>query len=83
MGLLPRLTECEQAQLRSQSGPLAGMTLSVAPSNVFTQIESPLFRVLHQRRLRFPSLSPHVSVGVAVLSTILATTELRARGRDS
>ena len=29
------------------------MTLSVAPSNVFTRIESPLFRVLLQRRLRF------------------------------
>ena len=27
--------------------------------------------------------SPHVSVGVAVLSTFLATTELRARGQDS
>ena len=51
-GLLPRITESEKAQLRSQSGPLAGMTLSVALSNVFTRIESPLFRVLLQRRLR-------------------------------
>ena len=50
----PRLKESEQAQLRSQSGPLAGMTFSVAPSNVFTRIESPLFRVLLQRRLRLP-----------------------------
>ena len=30
------------------------MTLSVAPSNVFTRIESPLFRILLQRRLRLP-----------------------------
>ena len=51
---MPRLTESEPAQLRFQSGPLAGTTLSVAPAHVFTRIESPLFRVLLQRRLRLP-----------------------------
>ena len=49
-----RLAEPEQALLRSQSGPLAGIVLSVAPSSTLTRIESHLFRVVLLHRLRLP-----------------------------
>ena len=40
--------------LRSQSGPYAGIALSVAPASFLTRIDSALFRVLFLRRLRLP-----------------------------
>ena len=52
--LMPRLAEHEMALLRSQSGPNAGMALSVAPASFLTRIDSALFRVLLLRRLRLP-----------------------------
>ena len=52
--LLGRMSENEQAMLRSQSGPLAGAALLATPSNDATRIESHLFRVLLLRRLRLP-----------------------------
>ena len=52
--LMPRLAEHEMALLRSQSGPYAGMALSVAPASFLTRIDSALFRVLLLRRLRLP-----------------------------
>ena len=55
-----QLAEPEQALLRSQSEPLAGIVLSVAPSSTLTRIESHLFRVVLLRRLRLPlPLSVH------------------------
>ena len=42
----------ERALIRSQSGPGAGVSLSATPSNNHNRIESHLFRVLLQRRLR-------------------------------
>ena len=52
--LMVRLTAPEQALMRSQSGPYAGMALSVAPANFLTHIDPALFRVLLLRRLRLP-----------------------------
>ena len=46
--------EHEQALLRSQHGPMAGMPFSAAPSNSLTRMESHPFRVLLLRRLRLP-----------------------------
>ena len=45
-----RLTAPEQALMRSQSCPYAGM----APANFLTRIDPALFRVLLLRRLRLP-----------------------------
>ena len=52
--LMERFAEHEQALLRSQSGPMAGMALSASPSNFFTRIEPHLFTVVLLRRLRRP-----------------------------
>ena len=52
--LMPQSSERERALLRSQSGPVAGMSLSAVPSSFLTRIESQLFRVLLFRRLRLP-----------------------------
>ena len=41
--LMPRMAEHEMALLRSQSGPYAGMALSVTPASFFTRIDSTLF----------------------------------------
>ena len=48
---LSRLSENEQATLRSQSGPLAGAALMATPSHDATRIDPHLFRVLLLRRL--------------------------------
>ena len=47
----PRLHPREQALLRSQSGPLAGVPFSCVPSSAATRFESQEFRVLLLRRL--------------------------------
>ena len=52
--LMPRMSPVEQALLRSQSGPCAGVAFSVCPSSPLTRIDSALFRVLLQRRLHLP-----------------------------
>ena len=52
--LMPRLAAQEQALLRSQSGPLAGVAFSTTPSSYLKRIESHLFCVLLLRRLRLP-----------------------------
>ena len=52
--LMLQSSEREQALLRSQSGPAAGMSLSAVPSSFLTRIESQLFRVSLLRRLRLP-----------------------------
>ena len=52
--LFPLMAEHERALVRSQGGPLAGMSLTVAPSNPHTHLETQLFRVLLLRRLRLP-----------------------------
>ena len=51
---MPQSSKRERALLRSQSGPVAGMSLSAVPSSFLTRIESQLFRVLLLRRLRLP-----------------------------
>ena len=52
--LMPRLAAQEQALLRSQSGPLAGVAFATTPSSYLKRIESHLFRVLLLRRLCLP-----------------------------
>ena len=52
--LMPRMSPVEQALLRSQSGPCAGVPFSACPSSPLTRIDSALFRVLLQRRLHLP-----------------------------
>ena len=54
--LMVRLIAPEQALMRSQSGPYAGMALSAALANFLTRIDPALFRVLLLRRLRLPLL---------------------------
>ena len=44
----------DQALLRSQSGPFAGMVLSAAQTNVLSMISPQLFRVLLLWRFRLP-----------------------------
>ena len=52
--LLPQMSAQQRAKLRSQSGPVAGVPFSTAPSSPLTRIEPALFRVLLQRRLSLP-----------------------------
>ena len=52
--MMVRVTAPEQALMRSQSGPYAGMALSTAPANFLTRIDPALLRVLLLRRLRLP-----------------------------
>ena len=52
--LFPRMAEHERALVRSQGGPMAGMSLAAVPSNPHTRLEPQLFRVLLLRRLRLP-----------------------------
>ena len=54
VNLFPLMAEHERDLVRSQGGPLAGMSLAAAPSNPHTRIEPQLFRVLLLRRLRLP-----------------------------
>ena len=43
--LMPVMSRVDQALLRSQSGPFAGMALSAAPTNALSRISPQLFRV--------------------------------------
>ena len=52
--VLNRMSGRDRALLRSQSGPVAGVSLSSTPSSPLTRIEPALFRVLLQRRLALP-----------------------------
>ena len=52
--LFSRMTVLEKAMVRSQAGPNAGVALSTCPCSPLSRIESPLFRVLLQRRLSLP-----------------------------
>ena len=54
--LMPRMNPVERTLLRSQSGPCAGVPFTTCPSSPLTRIDSALFRVLLQRRLRLPLL---------------------------
>ena len=54
--LFPHMSPSERALVRSQSEPGAGVALLTSPSSLLTRIESPLFRVLLQRRHRLPLL---------------------------
>ena len=49
LSFFPQMGPSKRALVRSQSCPDAG-----SPCSLLTQIESPLFRVLLQRRLRLP-----------------------------
>ena len=50
------LADPEKALLRSQSGPDAGVELSVAPINFLTRIDASLFRVLLRVSPMWPSI---------------------------
>ena len=52
--VLNHMSGRDRALLRSQSGLVAGVTLSSTPSSPLTRIEPALFRVLLQRRLALP-----------------------------
>ena len=52
--LFSRMTALEKAMVRSPAGPNAGVALSTCPCSPLSRIESPLFRVLLQRRLSLP-----------------------------
>ena len=52
--VLNRMSGRDSALLRSQSGPVAGVSLSSTPSSPLTRIEPALLRVLLQRRLALP-----------------------------
>ena len=52
--LMPRMNPVERTLLRSQSGPCAGVPFTTCTSSPLTRIDSALFRVLLQRRLRLP-----------------------------
>ena len=52
--VLNRMSGRDRALLRSQSGPVAGVSLSSTPSSPLTRMEPALFRVLLQRRLALP-----------------------------
>ena len=52
--VMPTWADHEKGLMRSQSGPFAGVALSVAPINFLTRIDPSLFRVLLLRRLRLP-----------------------------
>ena len=52
--LFPKTVPHERPMVRSQAGPNAGVSLSACPSSPLTRIDSPLFRVLLQRRLSIP-----------------------------
>ena len=77
-GPCPRLTDDERAMLRSQSGPGSGLALSSVPASAALRIDSHHFRVLLLRRLRLPFPQSLAPAGVAVSSTLLATTAQRA-----
>ena len=53
--LKPTLAEDDRALLRSQNGPMAGMSFSTMPTHLLHQVVSQAFRVLLLRRLRLPS----------------------------
>ena len=50
----PRLSLSEQALLRSQSGPMAGLPFSCVPSSHLFELNAQVFRVLLLRRLWLP-----------------------------
>ena len=79
--LRPLLGETEEALPRSQGGPLASVPFTSLPTMRETSCDPQPFRLLLLRRLRLPL--PLSGAGVAVHSTALATTNQRARGRES
>ena len=79
--LMPRMNPVERTLLRSQSGPCAGVPFTTCPSSPLTRIDSALFRVLLQRRLRLPFPCLSASAGVASLLTSLATTAQHVPGQ--
>ena len=53
-GVVPRLTNTQQAMVRSQSGPLAGVPFTSLPTSPLTRFDAQVFRVLLLRRLWRP-----------------------------
>ena len=54
VSLFSRMTAFDKAMVRSQAGLNAGVALSTCPCSPLSRIESPLFRVLLQRRFSLP-----------------------------
>ena len=52
--LSPTLSECDQALLRSQAGPLAAEPFVCFPTSRLTRMDHTVFRTLLLRRLRLP-----------------------------
>ena len=53
-GVVPRLADTQQAMVRSQSGPLAGVPFTSLPTSPLTRFDAQVFRVLLLRRLWRP-----------------------------
>ena len=53
-GVVPRVTDTQQAMVRSQSGPLAGVPFTSLPTSPLTRFDAQVFRVLLLRRLWRP-----------------------------
>ena len=52
--VVPRLTDTQQAMVRSQSGPLPGVPFTCLPTSPLTRFDAQVFRVLLLRRLWRP-----------------------------
>ena len=70
----PAFSDTEKALMLSQSGPMCGELFTCFSTTKETRFDSQSFRLLLLRRLRLSSHSLHVAAGVAVHSTLVATT---------
>ena len=77
--LWPTLSAQERALMRSQCGPLSSVAFTAFPTSRLTRFDSQPFWVLLLRRLHLPLPCLLVLGGVAVLSTLLATTGLHVQ----
>ena len=75
------MSPSDRALVRSQSGPGGGVAYSASPSSMLTRIETPLFRVLVQRRLRLSLPLSQRNCGCGLLLTLLAITARHVLGQ--
>ena len=80
--ILPHLTPTRRAMLRSQSGPVAGIPFSVAPSSFLTRLEPALSGSCFSGASPCLCPCPNAAVGVAVSLTPLAATVQLALGQE-
>ena len=76
-GVAPRLTDTQQALVRSQCGPLAAIPFTCCPTSSLTRFDAHVFRVLLLRRL---SLCPREAGGRVTLNERVGDLDLPRRG---